>query len=191
MQDSETKTEWSHILGEGKKGPLKGKFLEQIPSAMTDWASWKAEYPDTTVALMSRTTEDYKLNFYHSPSHFALGLVHEGKECAWRFNTLLEKEITHDTIGKTDIVILASRKHFTARAYQRELNGQSLTFELKYGAITDKETGSTWHPISGKAITGKLKGKSLKALPAIMSFGKVWKQFHPGTKVVPEKGEKP
>ena len=36
MLDQETKSLWSHILGQAMRGPLKGTRLEVIPSTMTD-----------------------------------------------------------------------------------------------------------------------------------------------------------
>ena len=53
MVDSETKTLWSHILGEAMQGPLQGETLEVIPSVMTEWKNWISKYPESTVMFMS------------------------------------------------------------------------------------------------------------------------------------------
>ena len=47
----------------------------------------------------------------------------------------------------------------------------------------DKETGSEWSHILGKAMAGPLKGKSLKILPAKMTTWEAWGDEHPDTTV--------
>ena len=76
MQDLETKSLWSHILGECMEGELKGQRLEIVPSSMTDWKSWKEQAPETTAVLMSRTSKNYNRDFYkQKPSAFAIGAL--------------------------------------------------------------------------------------------------------------------
>ena len=40
MQDRETGSSWSHILGTCLDGPAKGQELEKLPSVQTTWAKW-------------------------------------------------------------------------------------------------------------------------------------------------------
>ena len=47
--------------------------------------------------------------------------------------------------------------------------GQSLTFEVRDGEFTDRETGSTWD-LAGRAVSGLLQGAQLPAVPSKTSF---------------------
>ncbi len=49
MYDRQTDTLWSHLLGEGLIGPLKGKRLVSLPSAMMTYGEWKRLFPGTRV----------------------------------------------------------------------------------------------------------------------------------------------
>ncbi|MFP6871776.1 MAG: DUF3179 domain-containing (seleno)protein [Nitrospinota bacterium] len=49
MYDRQTDTLWSHLLGEGLIGPLKGKRLKSLPSAMMTYAQWKRLFPGTLI----------------------------------------------------------------------------------------------------------------------------------------------
>ncbi len=54
MYDRQTDTLWSHLLGEGLIGPLKGKRLVSLPSAMMTYGEWKRLFPGTRVLKKSR-----------------------------------------------------------------------------------------------------------------------------------------
>jgi hypothetical protein len=54
---------------------------------------------------------------------------------------------------------------------------------MKEGKLTDEETGSTWDPGTGRAVSGDLDGKYLTAMSAIISYRDVWKRFHPKSEV--------
>jgi hypothetical protein len=47
------------------------------------------------------------------------------------------------------------------------------------GTLTDRETGSTWEPVTGRAVAGPLAGRHLVALPATVSFRDAWLRFFP------------
>lgn len=77
-----------------------------------------------------------------------------------------------------------SRDIGTAALFDRELNGQILTFsyDADTGTITDDQTGSTWN-LFGEAIAGELEGESLRQLVAAPHFWFAWAAFHPQTSV--------
>jgi hypothetical protein len=73
--------------------------------------------------------------------------------------------------------------------WKRSVEGRVLHFYLaginnQNFLMRDRETGSWWQQISGKAIFGKLKGKSLELAPFDeLSFG-LWKKESPGGQVL-------
>jgi hypothetical protein len=179
MYDKETGSLWSHILGVAKQGPLRGSKLEQIPSVMTDWQTWSREHRNGTVVLVSRTSVEYRREFYRQPEQFVLGIAERRAAKAWGFHRLTKTPALNDTFDGQPVAVLFDRASVTARLYSRKLKDRELTFETSGGKIRDRETGSTWEPVTGRALDGSLKGAYLKALPAVVSYRTTWQAFHP------------
>lgn len=72
-----------------------------------------------------------------------------------------------------------------ATAYNRDLNGQNLTFVYEDGQIVDDQTGSIWNA-RGEAIAGRLQGERLTPIVAINHFWFSWAAFRPETRVYAE-----
>lgn len=183
MQDVETKSLWSHLLGEAMQGTLKGKRLEQIPSMMTDWETWRREHPDGSVVLWSRTAQEYKRDVYKRSRDYVLGVVLDGEAKAWTFEFLAKSPAINEMIQGRPVLVTFDKASVTPRLFDRQVNDRVLTFRFKDGQLGDKETGSTWNPVTGAAIDGPLKGTHLKALPAVVSFRTAWTTFHPQSKL--------
>ncbi len=179
MMDQETRSLWSHILGKAMRGPLQGEQLQQIPSVMTDWQTWRKNHPNGKVVIMSRTSRNYTRNFHGRLEKFVLGVVLDGKVKAWSLANLAKKPVLNDQLGNRPLLVAFDNKSLTARLFDPRVNNRILTFVLHKGRLVDQQTGSIWDPVSGKAIAGKLQGEFLTALPGILSFRSVWKRFHP------------
>jgi hypothetical protein len=185
MYDKETESLWSHLLGEAKQGPLKGKKLEQVPAVLTDWQTWSKQHPKGSVVLLSRTSKEYRREFYRAPEQFVLGIAADGKAKAWGFGELSKAPALNEEWDKQSVLVVFDKASVTARLYGRKLGDQVLTFQMAEGKLTDKETGSTWEPVTGQALAGPLAGKYLAALPAVVSYRQAWLQFHPRSEMVP------
>ena len=179
MYDRETGSLWSHILGEAMEGRLKGTQLKQIPSVMTDWKTWRTQHSDSTVAWISRTSTEYRREFYRRPEQFVLGIAGEGKPKAWGFDQLSRTLTINDTWNDGPVLVAFDARSVTARLYDRKLGERTLTFRNAEGKLVDNETGSTWELITGRAVAGPMAGKFLRPLPAIVSFKQAWSRFHP------------
>jgi len=180
MRDLETGTLWSHILGEAMEGPLKGTKLEVIPSVMTDWKSWKAKHPDTTVTTLRRSANRFVRSIYtRHASRFVLGLSIGEASRAWPLNRLQKKSLVHDTFGNIPLVVFFDVPTGTARAFDRRVAGKTLSFTRKGEHLIDDQTKTKWDRLTGKGLHGPLAGKQLQSLPAIISFKDPWKNFHP------------
>lgn len=183
MQDQETGSLWSHIRGEAMQGRLKGKKLQQLPSIMTDWNSWSTKNPDSTVVYMSRTSRSYVREFYARPERFVLGIVADGKAHGWGFDFLIKNPAVNDKLGNKPVLVTFDRPSVTARLFDRKLGDQVLTFSFGKNQLVDRETSSSWDPVTGRALAGPLAGKDLVPLPAIVSYRAVWEKFHPDSKI--------
>ncbi|VTT99561.1 Uncharacterized protein OS=Candidatus Entotheonella sp. TSY2 GN=ETSY2_39745 PE=4 SV=1: DUF3179: DUF3179 [Gemmataceae bacterium] len=185
MYDKETGTLWSHILGEAMQGKLKGEKLEQVPCVMTDWKTWSKQYPDGTVVMLSRSSKEYKTDFFKKPEQFVLGVASGTKAKSWRFDALAKATVVNDTWRDKPVAVLFDKQSVTARLFSRKVGDKELTFEGGEKGIRDKETGSTWEPTTGRATAGPLKGEHLTPLEGIVSYREVWAKFHPKSETYP------
>ena len=72
----------------------------------------------------------------------------------------------------------------TAVAWGRRVDGRTLTFRADGDRMVDAETGSAWEPLSGRAVSGPMAGRTLSAVPATTGFWHAWKSHHPDTRVL-------
>ena len=179
MIDSETGSLWSHILGEARQGELEGEQLEVIPSLLTDWKTWRAAHPDTTVMNLSRTSWDYDRQFYSDPERFVIGMVRFEQSRAWSFAGLREEVVVNDTFQDNPIVVVFDVESSGAMIFDRRPNGRTLSFAWREDQLIDIETGTVWHPQTGRALEGELVEERLTPEVGIISFRETWEVFHP------------
>ena len=180
MSDVETKTEWSHLLGRGMKGKLKGKTLEPIVTDMVTWAAWREEFPETTVLDMSNTSRNYTREFYKDPSRFVFGFQAGGKTWALPMAELMRKPVHSFRIGEAQLLAAFDKQGMSTRLFDASVGDRDLEFiALDDETMQDKQTQSQWSIRRGKAVAGPLSGTELKQRVGIMSFRKAWQNFHP------------
>jgi hypothetical protein len=92
----------------------------------------------------------------------------------------------NDTLTGDAILITYLDAQQTARAFDRTVNGQVLTFEVTDSTgliLTDLETGTQWD-WRGKAVLGPLNGEQLEPLEdAYQLFWFAWSVYYPNTRV--------
>jgi hypothetical protein len=54
--------------------------------------------------------------------------------------------------------------------FSRLLDDQIVTLAITNGSLLDVESGSTWDPVTGRALAGPLKGLIMDMLPGFTSF---------------------
>ena len=187
MYDRETGSLWSHLIGEAMEGHLAGNKLDQIPSVMTDWRTWSTTRPRSTALWISRTSSEYRNQFYRRPARFVLGIGDHGRPKCWGFDALLQKPVMHDVLNGRPVLLTFDERSSTARLYGREIDGMVLRFKLEGGRLIDTHTRTVWEPSTGRGVAGTLAGRHLRALPAIISYRKAWLRFHPNSQFVSAK----
>ena len=130
MQDKETGSLWSHILGRAMRGPLEGTQLEMIPAAMTTWKAWRRDHPKTTVLNLPRTVDKYTASFYKDPDAFVFAVVIAGQARAYSLTRLAAEPIVQDTVADVPILVVFDRASTAATMHRRTLNGRTLTFRV-------------------------------------------------------------
>lgn len=181
MQDKETGSLWSHLLGRAMRGALQGQSLDRLPGLMTDWKTWRKLHPQTTVLNMKRTSRKFRRQIYDEPRRFVVGYVDGDDARAWGFDQLLAAPLINDALGSRPLLVVFDATSGTAFLFERRVDQRVLTMRRTADRLTDRETGSVWNAHTGRAVSGPLQGRQLKTLPAIVSFRKAWTVFHPET----------
>lgn len=201
MYDRTTGSYWSQALGTAVRGELAGAQLEAVPFDLISWGDWKALHPGTDVLstdtghTRSYSTDPYgdyytdpRIMFPVSnddkrlpPKEVILGIEHGGEYKAYRQSDVESGSPINDDIGGVP-VLLVSGYQGNARAFEREVAGQTLDFEARGGAVYDLQTGSLWD-YGGLATGGELAGAQLARLAIHPGFWFEWAAFHPQTGV--------
>ncbi len=199
MFDHETHSLWSHLTGTAINGPLSGSQLTVLPATETTWGAWKAAYPATRVlphdfpgqrdeyanyyaggdaGILNRKRNDSRL----PAKDLVIGVRIMALPKAYALKSVVHARVVNDTLNQVPLVVLASNDE-SASVFERTLNGQTLSFEAVGRIIRDRDTGSTWDPVTGTASAGPLAGQRLTSVPATTSFWFGWFDFFPGTEL--------
>ncbi len=82
-----------------------------------------------------------------------------------------------------DSVIADSREVPSATAYDRRLDGNVMSFEMRDGYIVDRQSGTRWN-LFGTGIDGPLSGRQLERAPGGgVHFAFAWLAFNPESQI--------
>ena len=108
---------------------------------------------------------------------------------AYPYARLSTQPVVNDTLGGTPLVVVFDEAHGGAGiVFSRQVQDRTLTFALQRTTestvlLTDEETGTLWHGLTGEGLEGPLAGQRLRQLPATDSFWFGWKDHFPNTAV--------
>jgi len=211
MYDRNTDTVWNAITGEPAFGPLadSGLVLDVLPVVVTDWSSWLEQHPDTSVLSLDTgfqrnytnggAYEDYfnstELMFPswqqdtvvadNKDMVFALRL--QGIAKAYPLVTIIPERIVNDTVGNTDLVIVADatpdRDFFEpGGAAVRAYDSNGLTFSAGDDDTTlVSDDGREWQLTEEALIADD--GEMLDRIGGHLAFWFGWFGFYPDTEV--------
>ncbi|MBW6467329.1 MAG: DUF3179 domain-containing protein, partial [Brevefilum sp.] len=126
-----------------------------------------------------------------------LALEFDGESVAYPYDLLSEVAVINDRVGGLDVaifwapgtasaldagVIAEGQDVGSAVAYDRNLDGQLLSFRFDGEKLIDNETGSTWD-ILGRAVAGPLSGERLREVVSVNHFWFSWAAFKPDTQI--------
>ena len=121
----------------------------------------------------------------------------KGESAAFPFSFLEAQGVVHEKVGGQEIAVFFrrgarsaldgyriadSREVGSTGIFRRELDGRSLTFEVKGDEFVDQETGTSWD-IFGRGIAGPLAGEQLTPVVHANHFWFAWAAFRPDTRV--------
>lgn len=207
LSDRETRTLWTQVDGSGMRGPLADKKLPPLPSTQTTWGEWKRQHPDT---LVLRKPQDIRrspyANYFADPHQFGVsgrqdpdkrlpgkalvvGLRQGRDALAVPIEKLAEKRLFETQLGGEPILVVYDERRKTARVYRRQVAGQVLSFKVADRKpdliLRDRQGGTRWDALNGKALDGPLTGSSLEPLPHLVSFWWSWVAYSPQTRLEP------
>lgn len=149
-------------------------------------------------------------NTERSPSHFrgkpdtrlipmekVIGIEVGNKAKAYPYSISRERRVIYDRIGSQEIVVFhsdgalsaldaedmkKSRQVGSTGVFDPVIDRRRLNFRYEDGLFIDAETGSRWN-ILGKAVSGRLHGRSLKRIQHGDYFAFAWLAFKPETEI--------
>lgn len=212
MFDRTTESLWNQLLLGAQCGPERGKNLDLIPVIETTLGHWRQLYPQTTV-VTTNTGFLFSYGFYpygdydeidnsftlfpsspysdqRPPKELVLGVATGGSLAAFPFGALADRGdlvTLNQAVGLDDVLVTYEGFSRTARAFDRVVNGQLLTFSVADTAgqlLADAETGSRWN-LKGEAVAGPLTGSMLNPVAnSYTLFWFAWSVYHPNTLVI-------
>ncbi len=203
MYDRETESLWSHLTGEALAGPLAGRRLQLIASTQASWATWRRGHPHTLLLSLSQSLVGDPYSAYYrsprlgidhdradrtsdprlGPKEKVIGLRLDGHVKAYSLATLAKDKVVNDVIGDVEVVVVFDGASESGAVFRRNPVGDLLTFRPGSAALglVDKETGSDWDGLTGRATSGPLNGTVLEQIPITYGFWFAWSDFYPET----------
>ncbi len=210
MLDEQSETLWNQMLLGSQCGMDRGRELGRLPVVETNWGDWKTRYPNTTVLNLDTGFTDrpyfqYPYGNYAVPENdfvdyltngvtwqrdlktkeLVLGLFEGQLAVAYSLERLAAKGsayVENGEIGSTPYAVVSRAEWNTAQAFDRRVNGETLTFTMTATqpfTMTDNETGSEWDS-RGEAISGPLVGQQLALVAdSYVAFWFAWSLFYP------------
>jgi hypothetical protein len=203
LEDSTTKSWWRQANGECIAGPLKGYFLEEIPSEQSGLKAWLSLYPGSLVMQPDeKFSEEYdrmkpydkgkskgSLTRRDSASwkdkSWVIGIQIEDKAFAYDWNDLTARRYFQDSINGVPVLITLEPDSSTFHVFDRRMDSVVLRFRPRQARpqddlLADIQTGSEWN-YRGKSINGKYLGLGLKKMRVYQEYLHSWETFHPGS----------
>lgn len=124
-----------------------------------------------------------------STNKLVVGIELNGESKAYPIEIIGYHHQVQDTIGGTPVMITYCTVCRTGRVFSPFVNDRKENFRLvgmdHFNAMfEDNTTKSWWRQVTGEAITGPLKGSSLKEIPSQQTTLAVWLRTHPDSKIL-------
>ena len=193
LYDSETRSRWSQISGKASLGPLRDRQLRKRESMLTSWGRWRRLQPETTVYFDPSLPDRHPFNedmiaritlAGGGPlrnEDLVAGVDGPRHPRAYLLRVLAGPRVANDELDGEPIVVFLAEDAVTVCALRRRVAGRTLTFAAAGDSLRDAETGSVWDPMTGRALSGPLSGRTLEALPVTTALWYAWRSQRPET----------
>lgn len=163
--DHGTGTVWSQPLGEAIVGPLEGARLEPMSVTFTSWGSWKESHPETLALDVIAGGSGFDL------AELMIVVDFGSATAGYPVPGLREVGVVNDVVAGVELaVVIDPDDPDRWSVLSRRLDDRVVELATEDGALIDRETGTVWDPVRGRAIEGDLVGETLDLLPGFTSF---------------------
>jgi hypothetical protein len=197
--DYQTDSLWVQATGQAVSGPFKGTILDRLPATQTTWSEWRQLHPETRVLSRPKQKntrywrDSYDLYYAtgkgikyqrHKELIFGLGVIAPGGQKLYPFEELEKRPVLMDQIGSDHILVVFHSGTRTAVAWDPLYKGQKQDFDLLNNEkgdlmLTDRQSGSTWSGLTGRAKDGPAKGAQLRQLNTTQFVVENWPLHYP------------
>lgn len=175
--------------------------LGRLSAIVTTWRAWREAHPDSSVLARPESFDrDYTRDPYAEyragaavwypvdPKDARLpakervhGLMLGGEAKAYRAQDMARQLIVQDTVGGAPVLLMYDRELSAARAFDRRLGEEAISFLLDDDrGVLDEQGRSEWDA-TGLARRGPLKGTRLREIPLEGAYWSYWAATNPGT----------
>ena len=129
-----------------------------------------------------------------SDEEAVIGVVIKGQARAYPIRLLSLVEVINDEIAEQNIAVTWCPLCFTAIVYDRQVDGQSLTFGVsgylyKNNLVMyDHQSETLWSQAVGEGLRGAHRAERLKLLPSDLTSWGQWKAAYPHTMILSPQG---
>lgn len=204
MRDEQTRSLWRQLDGLCVAGPLEGRRLVHLSSGRQAlWSAWRAAHPRTRIMAADDEAEAARYELLtaseqtcHMPEFIreslppsdgrlpnetlVFGVDVGSAPRAWTLEHLAERGTVDEALAGRPISVWYDASVPTAVAFDRRVDGRTLSFERDARGIYDRETRSRWS-LDGLATGGTLEGSRLSPVRATRSQWYAWRFVHPKT----------
>lgn len=110
---------------------------------------------------------------------------------AYPLQILMFHEVVNDSLAGVPVAVTFCPLCYTALVFERpDVDGRTLTFgvsgNLRHSdmVLWDRQTESWWQQFSGRALVGRMTGRSLKRVPSAIVSWAAFKERHPEGRVL-------
>ena len=198
MQDRETHSLWSQVLGEAIQGPLEGKKLTMIPAIHTTYGEFKQLYPQGKLlrkpakgmagSHYSRYFQDKtKLGIFGRKDTFdkldgkdlIYGIRFDNSEIAIAKTYLQKHHFAVITSYSHPVIVMYDARNNTTTAFQLPDITQTVPTVTDNRIVLDS---LSWNALTGKAVSGNTT--DLQHVPITTAFWFAWASFFPNTELI-------
>lgn len=176
--DHGTGSVWSQPLGEAIMGPLEGARLEPMSVTFSSWGAWREAHPDTLALDAPARSTTFDL------SQMLIVVDFGDDTVGYPVPELRDVGVVNDVVAGVEVAVVfdpSDRDRWSV--FARELEDRTVELEVRDGRLIDRGTGTTWDPVSGRAVDGELEGRILAQLPAFTSFPDDFRTFWPESEI--------
>ena len=145
--------------------------------------SYRGYYSDSSLGILGQSRVDNRLQ----GKEFVVGVTVGSKSKAYSFRALNETPVVNDSLNGTPLLVTFEPSSATGSVFNPVVRGRLLKFRRASATqgfrIADLETGTSWDPVTGKALEGPLAGETLQRVASHYEFWFAWKDFRPDTEL--------